>query len=203
MKSLNDDEVLRLLQKKLKQPTYEDCRNLISGISWTPLAVELAAAALNKNLISMSKFVASLKSGKVPPLTVALSTLSNSLNSYEKNLLYFVSSFRPLEVPSLWFRAFSEWRNDDEEEFDELEHGLSSLREFSLLVEVSHMNVYKMNAGVLPFIAGMLQATDRQSQILKNIKAFVDSRKYIPNHRLVRFRKDDQGSQKILTLPRS
>lgn len=143
----------------------------------------------------MSKFVAILKSGKTNPLAIALPTLLNSLNPYEKNLLYFISSFRPPEVSRLWYSSFLVWKKDDTG-YCELGNSFSLLRELSLLEKVPGTDTYKQQAGVIPFIAEMLQATDRPSPILKEIKSYVEEHRIIPDHRLA------PEVRRILTSPR-
>lgn len=151
-------------------------------ITWTPLEVELAAASLNQSLISMSEFIAGMKSDEVNPLARAFTILFNSLNSSDKKSLYFISSFRPPEVPSLWLESFLKWSNDLRE-LDEPKDSLLSLTKLSLLAKGSGTNVFKMQAGVQSLIAGLLLITDGQNQFLENIKSFVDSRKFIPHYR--------------------
>lgn len=181
---LDKDEALQLLQKKLKQPNKADARNLINRITWTPLAVDLAAAALNKGLISVSGFIAiTMKVGQENPFVVALYSLIAHLSSFEKNLLYFVSSFRPPEIPSLWIRSSLEWRDDDEE-FDKLAATRRSLTKLSLLTNVSITHAYKMHAEVQTFMAAWLRVTDPQNQVFKNIKLYVESRRSMEDHEL-------------------
>ena len=176
MRNLSDDEARQLLQKKLKYKN-RDYGKLISGIEWSSLAIELASASFNKGLKPMSEFIKSIESSpktasaKASSSLVdslshksidsspetdfakAFSSIFDSLSPFQQHLLYFVSSFRPPEIPELWIRSFIEWRNDDEELY-ELATALRSLTELSLLTYVSGTNEYKMQAEIQTFIAG-------------------------------------------------
>lgn len=188
VQKLSDSEALQLLQKKLKQPNNADDHKLIDRTIWTPLTVQLAAAALNKGLKPVSDFLASkVKIGRKNPFVIALYSLLAHLSSFEKHVLYFVSCFRPPEIPRLWIRSYIEWRNDDEELY-ELAAALRSLTELSLLTHVSVTNAYKMHIEVQNFMVAWLKLEDREGQILQNIKSCVKSRKFIPCHRIRRFR---------------
>lgn len=180
VQNLSKNEALQLLRKKLKEPKIAE---RLTDITWTPFAVELAAASLNKEFKSKSEFIESITSSPKTTSAKAFFSLFDSLSSFQKHILYFVSSFRPPDIPRLWIRSYIEWRNLDEELY-ELAAALRSLTELSLLTYVSSTNAYKMQAEVQSFIAGELQVTDWQSRILENIKSCVESQRFIPNHRL-------------------
>lgn len=183
---LLENEALQLLQRKLKQPlTDADGHNLVTGAEWTPLAVELVAASLNPRSISMSQFIAAIKSRKTSPLTVAFEHLFQSLNPYEQNLLYFISFFNPPEVPRLWIRSYLEWKGD-ETESDELENSLERLTKSSLLLEIlGRMTAYKMQTAVRHHVVTMLAMKNERGRLHRDIKSFVDLENWIPNHTLL------------------
>lgn len=184
---LEENEALQLLQRKLKRPLADaDGHNLTTGINWTPLAVELAAASFNKGLISMAKFVQDIKLRQKKPLVEAYLSLSQSLNLYERNLLYFISFFQPPEVPSLWLSSYFEWRSDMKG-FSELDDSLESLTESSLLVEISGTNAYKMQTEVRNLVVAELSANGNGefNRWHNDTRSFIGSRNYIPNDRFL------------------
>ena len=182
-----ENEALQLLQRKLKRPLADvDGHNLTTGINWTPPAVALAAASFNKGLISMSKFVQDIKLRQKKPLVEAYLSLSQSLNLYERNLLYFISFFQPPEVPSLWFSSYFEWRNDMKG-FSELDDSLETLTQSSLLVEISGTNAYKMQREVRTLVVAELSANGNGefNRWHNDTRSFVVSRNYISNDRFL------------------
>lgn len=201
--SLEENEALQLLQKKLRQPLANaNGHNLVTGIDWTPLAVELAAASLNKGLTSISKFIKDMKSHKHGPFAEAFFSLSHSLNLYEWNLLYFISFFHPPEVPALWLRSYLEWRKD-EKEFNKLEDSLQWLTKSSLLVKVSGTNAYKMQTEVQTFVVAQLsiKRNGEFNQFRDNTRSFVDSRNFIPSHRFDPRRVRNKTVEKSMRQP--
>lgn len=189
--TLLEREALHLLRRKLKRPLADaDGHNLVTGAQWTPLAVELAAASFNKELISIFEFNEAIMSGKRYPLTVAFDNLFKSLYPDERNLLYFISTFSPPEVPRLWLRSYLEWKNYDQV-LNKLEDKLQLLTESSLLVEISGANAYKMQTGVRLLVIAELVVKKEWNRFYEDVKSFVDSRKYIPNHRLWSMSSDD------------
>lgn len=167
---------------------------------WTPLAVELTAVCLNKGLNlpwtqaktpAEARLVSALI-GHMDQLGAALRSVFDSLSSFEKGLLYFVSSFQPPEIPKLWMLSFMEWENNIEESY-EVAPALRSLTELSLLVYVSSTNTYKMHAVLQDFFAAQLQIED---PLLENIKSFVESQKFIPSYRLRNFRSYSEEMQR-------
>ena len=188
---LEREALLHLLRRKLKRPLADaDGHSLVTGAQWTPLAVELAAASFNKELISIFEFSEAIMSGKRYPLTIAFDSLFKSLYPSERNLLYFISTFSPPEVPRLWLRSYLEWKNYDQV-FNKLEDKLQLLTESSLLVEISGANAYKMQSGVRLFVIAELVVKKEWNRFYEDVKSFVDSRKYIPNHRLSSISSDD------------
>lgn len=152
MGDLSDEEALQLLGKKFKPTEKADYRELITDFTRTPFVVELVATILNKGLMPLSELIENIQSSPESAFAKAFIRLFESLSSFQKQILYFVGSFRPPEIPRLWIRSLIEWRGDDEELY-EIAPALESLTELSLLAYVSSTNVYKMPGGVQDLVA--------------------------------------------------
>lgn len=146
--------------------------------------IDLAAASFNKRLMSIFKLIEDIKPRKGKPLVVAFDSLFQSLNPYERHLLYFISFFNPPEVPRLWLRSYLKSRSDDKE-FNELEDSLQSLTKSSLLVNISGINAYQMQRQVRLFVLGVLVLNREYSRFHKNIRSFISSRNCIPSQSFI------------------
>ena len=196
---MHENEGLQLLHKKLEREVADaDCQKLVTGTKWTPLAMDLAATALNKRLTSMPKLIKDTTLRYKDPLAVAFDTLFKSLDPYERHLLSFIHFFEPPEVPRHWIRSYSRSQDDDEGQA-KWENSMQSLIESSLLAKIPDTNTYRIHRQVQSSVSRVLTRGMEYTRRHRDARSFLDWHNFIPKERIIEEPKPGIG-EKILTM---
>jgi hypothetical protein len=178
-----DVEAGQLLRKKLKPArTDVEIREILGKTQLLPLAIELIATSLNQGVLSLSELT-NIDLRRVRAFDLHLQPLWESINPFLRTLLYFVAYLDPPEARKIWILSYLEWANS-ETGLEQLDEGLKSLTELSLLKEVSDGSAYKMHPGlrikVWEFLREFLRGEKGVRDLVLGIVNFMESRNFIP-----------------------
>ena len=175
-----DVEADQLLRKKLKSaPTNVEIREILGKFNRLhPLAIELIATSLNREVLSLFELKSMDMRGE-EVFRLAFQRLWESIDPFSRTLLYFVAYLDPPEARKIWILSYLDWINS-ETGLERLNKDLKSLTELSLLKEISDRSAYKMNEITSIMILEGPGGEKGAHEIVDKIIRFVDSRNFIP-----------------------